>query len=48
MQPVAVSRAASARLHRDYKFTAKVASLHYVSDSKPGILRTKKGSGWRF
>lgn len=48
MQPVAVSRVASARLHRDYKFTAKVASLHYVSDSKPGILRTKKGIGFSY
>jgi DNA topoisomerase-1 len=48
MHPVAVSRAASTRLHRDYKFTAQVASLHYVSDSAPGILRIKKGSGFSY
>lgn len=48
MQPVAVSRVASTRLHRDYKGTAKVASLQYVSDSAPGILRVKKGSGFSY
>lgn len=48
MQPVTVSRVASTRLHRDYKFTAKVASLQYVSDSAPGILRLKKGKGFSY
>lgn len=48
MQSVAVSRVASTRLHRDYKFTAKVASLQYVSDSAPGIIRIKKGSGFSY
>ena len=48
MQAVAVSRGASTRLHRDYKFTAKVASLLYVSDSAPGIVRVKKGSGFSY
>jgi DNA topoisomerase-1 len=48
MQPVAVSRVASTRLHRDYKFTAKVASLQYVSDSAPGIVRIKKGGGFSY
>lgn len=48
MQVVAVSRVASTRLHRDYKFTAKVASLQYVSDSTPGILRIKKGTGFSY
>jgi DNA topoisomerase-1 len=48
MQPMVVSRVASTRLHRDYKFTAKVASLQYVSDSSPGILRIKKGSGFSY
>lgn len=43
-----VSRVASSRLHRDYKFTAKVASLQYVSDSAPGILRIKKGTGFSY
>lgn len=43
-----VSRVVSTRLHRDYKFTAKVASLQYVTDSAPGILRTKKGSGFSY
>lgn len=48
MQAVAVSRVVSTRLHRDYKFTAKVASLQYVTDSTPGILRIKKGSGFSY
>jgi len=48
MQALAVSRVASTRLHRDYKFTAKVASLQYVSDSFPGIIRIKKGSGFSY
>lgn len=48
MVAVAVSRVASNRLHRDYKFTAKVASLQYVSDSAPGIERIKKGSGFSY
>lgn len=48
MQAVAVSRVASTRLHRDYKFTAKVASLQYVSDSAPGIVRVKKGTGFSY
>lgn len=48
MQPVAVPRVASTRLHRDYKFTAKVASLQYVTDAAPGILRIKKGSGFSY
>lgn len=43
-----VSRAESTRLHRDYKFAAKVASLQYVSDSGSGILRLKKGSGFSY
>lgn len=46
MQVVAVSRVVSTRLHRDYKFTAKVASLQYVSDSGSGIVRFKKGKGF--
>lgn len=48
MVAVAVSRMASNRLHRDYKFTAKVASLQYVSDSASGIERIKKGSGFSY
>lgn len=48
MQPVAVSRVASTRLHRDYKFTAKVASLQYVSASAAGIVRVKKGKGFSY
>ncbi|HNF81850.1 MAG TPA: DNA topoisomerase IB, partial [Cyclobacteriaceae bacterium] len=43
-----VSRVVSTRLHRDYKFTAKVASLQYVSDSAPGIVRIKKGTGFSY
>lgn len=45
---VAVSRVASARLHRDYKFTARVASLQYVTDTEPGIMRLKKGAGFTY
>lgn len=43
-----VSRVVSSRLHRDYKFTARVASLQYVSDSAPGILRLRKGTGFSY
>ena len=33
-------------LHRDYEKTAELADLVYVSDTLPGITRTKKGKGF--
>lgn len=48
MLQVTLTQTTSARLHRDYKFTAKVASLHYVVDSSPGIVRVKKGTGFSY
>lgn len=48
MLQVTLTQTTSTRLHRDYKFTAKVASLHYVVDSSPGIVRVKKGTGFSY
>jgi DNA topoisomerase I len=45
---VALTRVSSSRLHRDYKATAKVASLLHVVDSIPGISRIKKGTGFTY
>ncbi len=36
------------KLHRDYQRAARVASLLYTSDSKPGITRIKKGKGYGY
>jgi DNA topoisomerase-1 len=36
------------KLDRDHKQAAKAASLAYISDSKPGITRQKKGKGYTY
>jgi DNA topoisomerase-1 len=36
------------KLDRDHKQAAKAASLTYISDSKPGITRQKKGKGYTY
>lgn len=48
MQMVALTRVSSSRLHRDYKATAKIASLLHVVDTIPGISRIKKGTGFTY
>jgi DNA topoisomerase-1 len=35
-------------MHRNYKHTAAIASLEYVTDANPGIVRTKHGSGFKY
>ena len=35
-------------MHRNYKRTAALASLEYVTDGSPGILREKRGTGYRY
>src|SRR5687768_6164804 len=35
-------------MHRNYKRTAAVASLEYVSDSNPGISREKEGTSFTY
>ena len=35
-------------IDRDYRKTARAASLSYVNDSKPGIRRLKKGKGYSY
>lgn len=35
-------------MQRNYKRTAEVASLFYVTDATPGILRVKKGTGFSY
>src|SRR5918993_1094740 len=48
MQPMPISRLESIKMHRNYKRTAEAASLLYVTDTTPGILRVKKGSGFSY
>ena len=36
------------KLDRDYSKSAKMADLRYVTDSAPGITRSKKGSGFAY
>ncbi|HUM64433.1 MAG TPA: DNA topoisomerase IB [Chitinophagaceae bacterium] len=36
------------KLHRDYRRAARVASLLYTTDTKPGITRIKKGKGYGY
>jgi len=35
-------------MHRNYKRTAAIASLEYVTDGSPGIIRAKQGSGFTY
>ena len=42
-----MSDAADADLH-DPEAAARAAKLHYVSDKRPGITRTRDGDGWVF
>lgn len=48
MQPLPLSRLESLKIHRNYKRTAEAASLLYVTDTTPGILRVKKGTGFSY
>lgn len=48
MQAVRVKRSASAKLHDNYKGSARVAHLEYVTDQMPGITRKKKGNGFEY
>jgi len=48
MQPISMTRLESIKMHRNYKRTAEAASLLYVTDTMPGILRVKKGSGFSY
>ncbi len=43
-----MTRLESIKMHRNYKRTAEAASLLYVTDTTPGILRVKKGSGFSY
>jgi len=43
-----ITRVESVKIHRNYKRTAEVASLYYVTDSIEGIRREKKGTGFLF
>ncbi|MEO8471432.1 MAG: DNA topoisomerase IB [Chryseolinea sp.] len=43
-----ISRLESSKIHHDYKRTAEVASLQYVTDAISGISRQKKGTGYSF
>jgi DNA topoisomerase I len=48
METGSIRRAESKRIHHDYERAAKVASLHYVSDSMKGISRKRNGKGFTF
>lgn len=48
MQPMPLTRLESLKMHRNYKRTAEAASLYYVTDTTPGILRVKKGTGFSY
>ena len=43
-----LTRLESLKMHRNYKRTAEAASLYYVTDTTPGILRVKKGTGFSY
>jgi len=43
-----ITRLESRKIHQNYKRTAEVASLEYVNDSMPGIVRQRKGTGFSF
>jgi DNA topoisomerase-1 len=45
---VHITRTESVKMHRNYKRTAAIASLEYVSDSSIGIKRDKHGSGFTY
>ncbi|HTF16584.1 MAG TPA: hypothetical protein VK658_00855 [Chryseolinea sp.] len=45
---MSITRLESIKMHRNHKRTAEAASLLYVTDTTPGILRTKKGSGFSY
>jgi DNA topoisomerase I len=45
---VHITRIESVKMHRNYKRTAAMASLEYVSDSSPGIQRVNQGSGFTY
>jgi DNA topoisomerase I len=45
---VHITRIESIKMHRNYKRTAAIASLEYVTDGSPGIIREKQGTGFRF
>jgi len=48
MQPMPITRLESIEMHRNYKRTAEAASLLYVTDTTPGILRARKGGGFSY
>jgi DNA topoisomerase-1 len=35
-------------MHRNYKRTAAIASLEYVTDGSPGVIREKRGTGFSY
>ena len=43
-----ITRNESIKMHRNYKRTAAIASLEYVTDGSPGIIREKQGTGFRY
>lgn len=43
-----LTRLESLKMHRNYKRTAEAASLLYVTDATPGILRARKGTGFSY
>lgn len=43
-----ITRTESVEMHRNYKRTAAIASLEYVSDGDPGIRREKRGTGYSY
>jgi len=48
MQPMPLTRLEYLKMHRNYKRTAEAASLLYVTDTTPGILRARKGTGFSY
>jgi DNA topoisomerase-1 len=48
MQPMPLSRLEYLKMHRNYRRTAEAASLLYVTDTTPGILRARKGTGFSY
>jgi DNA topoisomerase-1 len=48
MQAVPLTRNESNKIHHDYRRTAELASLYYVNDRTPGIIRKRTGSGFSY
>src|SRR6478609_1662467 len=48
MQAALLTRTEFSKIHHDYRRAAKLASLRYVTDRTPGIVRKRSGTGFSY